>query len=216
MRNFILIANPISGKGNARNIAEQAYAALTESGHQGQLVFTSASGDAMRFAREAVSDGIQSVIACGGDGTLHEVVNGIAMVPDVTLGVLPCGRGNDFAAAVGIPLKPDAAIATLLSGTPIRVDLGCCYQNSSQQEGMEEWKNGRMDASQPSNLPTFQPNADNQQPTTNNYFESNSEEAISKAVRSWTNASVPQQWVARINSGKLDPAPKPETTTTDH
>ena len=47
-------------------------------------------------------------------------------------------------------------------------------------------------------------------------LESNSEEAISKAVRSWTNASVPQQWVARINSGKLDPAPKPETTTTDH
>ena len=46
-------------------------------------------------------------------------------------------------------------------------------------------------------------------------LESNSEEAISKAVRSWTNASVPQQWVARINSGKLDPAPKPETTTTD-
>ena len=47
-------------------------------------------------------------------------------------------------------------------------------------------------------------------------LESNSEEAISKAVRNWTNASVPQQWVARINSGKLDSAPKPETTTTDH
>ena len=47
-------------------------------------------------------------------------------------------------------------------------------------------------------------------------LESNSEEAISKAVRNWTNASVPQQWVARINAGKLDSAPKPETTTTDH
>ena len=132
MNNFTLIANPVSGKGHARNIAEQAYTALTESGCQGQLVFTSASGDAMRFAREAVSDGIRSVIACGGDGTLHEVVNGIAMVPDVTLGVLPCGRGNDFAAAIGVPLKPEAAIATLLSGTPIRVDLGRCYQNSPQ------------------------------------------------------------------------------------
>ena len=52
------------------------------------------------------------------------------------MGVLPCGRGNDFAAAVGIPLKPEAAIATLLSGTPIRVDLGCCY-NSSQQDGYQ-------------------------------------------------------------------------------
>ncbi len=47
-------------------------------------------------------------------------------------------------------------------------------------------------------------------------LESNSEEAISKVVRNWTNASVPQQWVAKINSGKLDSVPKPETTTTDH
>ena len=132
MNNFILIANPISGKGNAKSIAEQAYATLTESGYQGQLVFTSASGDAMRFAQEAVSDGVRSVIACGGDGTLHEVVNGIATVPEVTLGVLPCGRGNDFAAAIGVPLKPEAAIATLLSGTPIRVDLGCCYHSNQQ------------------------------------------------------------------------------------
>ena len=96
MNDFILIANPISGKGNAKNIAEEAYTALTESGAQGQLMFTSASGDAKRFAQEATSDGIRSVIACGGDGTLHEVVNGIAMAPNVILGVLPCGRGNDF------------------------------------------------------------------------------------------------------------------------
>ncbi len=129
MNDFILIANPISGKGNAKNVAEQGYAALTESGQQGQLVLTSVSGDAKRFAQEAIADGTRYVIACGGDGTLHEVVNGIATIPDVTLGVLPCGRGNDFAAAVGIPLKPEAAIATLLSGTPIRVDLGCCYSN---------------------------------------------------------------------------------------
>ncbi|MDE0154581.1 MAG: diacylglycerol kinase family lipid kinase [Gammaproteobacteria bacterium] len=122
------MANPISGKGHATGIAERAYTALTESGSQGQLTFTSASGDARRFAQEAVSDGIRFVIACGGDGTLHEVVNGIATVPDVTLGVLPCGRGNDFAATVGVPLKPKAAIATLLSGAAIRVDLGCCYR----------------------------------------------------------------------------------------
>lgn len=178
MNNFVLIANPISGKGHAKNVAEQAYTALTESGAQGQLMFTSASGDAKRFAREAAADGVRSVIACGGDGTLHEVVNGIATVPNVTLGVLPCGRGNDFAAAIGVPLKPEAAIATLVSGTPIRVDLGCCYQNSRQpsvpvsrqQERMEEWRNGRGDASEPSNLPTFQPNADNRQPTTDNHF----------------------------------------------
>ena len=163
MNDFILIANPISGKGHAKNVAEQGYAALTESGQQGQLVLTSASGDAKRFAQKAAADSTRYVIACGGDGTLHEVVNGIAMVPDVTLGVLPCGRGNDFAAAVGIPLKPEAAIATLLSGTPIRVDLGRCYQNSGQPSvvGFHQ----QEDITSPENLLT-----DNQQPKTNNYF----------------------------------------------
>ena len=157
MNNFILIANPISGKGHAKSIAEQAYTTLTASGAHGQLTFTSASGDAKRFAQEAVSNGVRSVIACGGDGTLHEVVNGIATVPDVTLGVLPCGRGNDFAAAIGVPLKPEAAIATLLSGTPIRVDLGRCYQNSSHQS--------KGEIVEPESSST-----DNRQPTTDNYF----------------------------------------------
>ena len=163
MNNFILIANPISGKGNAKNIAEQAYTALTESGRHGQLMLTSASGDAKRFAQEAVSDGTRFIIACGGDGTLHEVVNGIATVPDVTLGVLPCGRGNDFAAAIGVPLKSEAAIATLLYGTPIRVDLGRCYQDSRQLT---------VNSCQLKDA-TVEPESsltDNQQPTTNNYF----------------------------------------------
>ena len=129
MNNFILIANPISGKGKAKSVAEQAHAALTEAGQQGQLVFTAAAGDAKHFAHEAAAAGVRFIIACGGDGTLHEVVNGIATVPDVILGVLPCGRGNDFAAAIGVPLKPETAIATLLSGTPTHVDLGRCYHH---------------------------------------------------------------------------------------
>ena len=161
MNDYIIIANPISGKGHAKNVAEQAHAALTESGKQGQLLLTAASGDAKRFAEEAVSDGTRFIIACGGDGTLHEVVNGIATAPDVTLGVLPCGRGNDFAAAIGVPLKPEAAIATLISGTPIHVDLGCCY-NSLQQSAVSSQQE---DVTSPENLLT-----DNQQPTTDNYF----------------------------------------------
>ncbi|MDE0015678.1 MAG: diacylglycerol kinase family lipid kinase [Candidatus Poribacteria bacterium] len=174
MNDFILIANPISGKGHAKNVAEQGYAALTESGKQGQLILTSASGDAKRFAQEAFADGTPYVIACGGDGTLHEVVNGIAMAPDVTLGVLPCGRGNDFAAAVGIPLKPEAAIATLLSGTPICVDLGRCYQNRPQltvnshqlkRDLLNENPLPTTDNRQPTTI-----SSDNRQPTTDNYF----------------------------------------------
>ena len=156
MNDFILIANPISGKGRAKRVAEQAHAALTESGQQGQLVFTAAAGDAKHLAYEAAAAGVRFVIACGGDGTLHEVVNGIATLPDVILGILPCGRGNDFAAAIGIPLKPEMAIATLLSGTPIHVDLGRCYQINRELKG---------EAVQPEPSLT-----DNRQPTTDNYF----------------------------------------------
>ena len=161
MNDFILIANPISGKGKAKSIAEQAHAALTESGKHGQLILTSAAGDAKRFAEEAVSDGTRFVIACGGDGTLHEVVNSIATVPDVTLGILPCGRGNDFAAAIGVPLKPEAAIATLLSGTAIHVDLGRCY-NSNQQSAISNQQEG---ITSPENLLT-----DSRQPMADCYF----------------------------------------------
>lgn len=131
MNDFILIANPISGKGKAKTVAEQAYTALTSAGHHGSLELTSGTGDATRFAQEAVSAGTQRVIACGGDGTIHEVVNGIANVPDVTLGLLPCGRGNDFAAAIGVPRKPQHAIQTLFTGKTIHVDLGKIHSKES-------------------------------------------------------------------------------------
>ena len=157
MDTFILIANPISGKGRAKTIAEQAYAALTESGQTGTLALTAGPGDAERFAQDAVNAGIRKIIACGGDGTLHEVVNGIAQhsentpvpvargpvpreaadksqdtvargpVPRnaaITLGVLPCGRGNDFAAAIGVPRKTEEAVQNLFTGKPTQVDLG--------------------------------------------------------------------------------------------
>ena len=93
MDDYILIANPISGKGKAKSVAERTQNRLMDSGRKGQIKFTTGSGDAKDFAEVAVSDGIKWVIVCGGDGTLHEVVNGIATVPDVTLSIIPCGRG---------------------------------------------------------------------------------------------------------------------------
>ena len=124
MDDYILIVNPISGKGKGKDVAEQAHNALTTANQQGELKLTTGVDDVRRFTQDAISNGIKCVIACGGDGTLHEVVNTIAGVPDVTLGVLPCGRGNDLATAMKIPRKPERAIQTLLSGTTRRMDLG--------------------------------------------------------------------------------------------
>ena len=124
MDEYILIANPISGKGKGKTVAEQAHKALTFAGHKGELRLTTGMGDAKRFTQEAISNGIKWIYACGGDGTLHEVVNTIAGNTDVTLGVLPCGRGNDLATAMNISRKPHHAIQTLLNGTVKSMDLG--------------------------------------------------------------------------------------------
>ena len=123
-RDFLLIANPISGKGKAVGTAEQAFQQLTNAGHTGRLELTTQAGDANRIAQEAVENGSHWIIACGGDGTIHEVVNAIAEKPDMVLGVLPCGKGNDFAEALQIPTKPAEAIEVLLNGMTQQVDLG--------------------------------------------------------------------------------------------
>ena len=123
-RDFTLITNPISGKGKATVVAEQAFQRLTAEGYTGQAELTTQSGDAKRIAREAIENGSLWIIACGGDGTIHEVVNAIAEKPDIVLGVLPCGKGNDFAEALRIPTKPVEAIEVLLEGATRQVDLG--------------------------------------------------------------------------------------------
>ena len=79
---------------------------ILAAGYAGRLALTRRLGDAQQIACEAVASGSRWVIACGGDGTIHEVVNAIAERSDVILDVLPCGRGNDFARALKIPSKP--------------------------------------------------------------------------------------------------------------
>ena len=123
-QDFLLIANPISGKGKSKVIAEKAHQQLSSNGRRGKLTLTTQRGDAHRLAQEAIQNGCRWLIACGGDGTIHEVVNAIAARPEVTLGLIPCGRGNDFAKALGIPKNPDQAIQVLLSGRPFQVDVG--------------------------------------------------------------------------------------------
>lgn len=121
---FLLIANPISGKGKSKIIAEKAYRQLTANGRKGELTLTTQRGDAHRLAEEAIQNGCRWLIACGGDGTVHEIVNAIAARPEVILGLVPCGRGNDFAKALKIPKNLNQAIQVLLSGRPFQVDVG--------------------------------------------------------------------------------------------
>lgn len=86
--------------------------------------FTEAAGDARRLAQEAVAGGCEVVIAAGGDGTLNEVINGVAPHVDaVQVGLVPLGTGNDFARMLELPDGVDNCIETLRSGKTRAIDL---------------------------------------------------------------------------------------------
>jgi YegS/Rv2252/BmrU family lipid kinase len=88
---------------------------------------TAAAGDARRLATEAVSEGFEIVVAAGGDGTLNEVLNGIADAPEglarACLGLLPLGTVNVFACEMSIPTQLKAAWQTIQQGKETRIDL---------------------------------------------------------------------------------------------
>ena len=122
-RPLTVVVNPVAGGGRARRRAE----ALERELRKAQVPFdvreTAARGDARRFAGEA---GRSAVVAVGGDGTVHEVLDGLRPQGDVLgpLAVLPAGSGDDFAAATGFDRRPDRLVARLREGTERRIDCG--------------------------------------------------------------------------------------------
>ena len=81
---------------------------------------------ATELARQAAEDGYEVVISVGGDGTNHEVINGLMQVPEERrprLGIVPVGTGNDFASNVGIQTQPDIAMRQVFTGKPKRIDI---------------------------------------------------------------------------------------------
>jgi YegS/Rv2252/BmrU family lipid kinase len=92
---------------------------------------------ATQLARDAGQAGYDLVIAMGGDGTVHEVVNGLMQIPAQrrpVLGVVPVGSGNDFAFGIGVPRQADHALAHALNGQPSPVDLGLMTDERGRQE----------------------------------------------------------------------------------
>lgn len=123
MRPVPLILNPVAGGGRARRAAARVVAVLRQRGVSSTVLETRGPGDALRLAAGLAAAGEPLVAACGGDGTQHEVAAGLAG-SGTALGILPSGRGNDLAAALGIPPNPGAAAETLLAGRVRRIDLG--------------------------------------------------------------------------------------------
>jgi diacylglycerol kinase (ATP) len=117
-----LIANPVSG-GDARPRIQIALAALRQQGAVVDLYLTGARGDARKAAEQAIAQEYDRIVVAGGDGTLNEVVNGIAS-PCLPIAFLPFGTVNVFALEAGIPMQLEAACALAVQGTPRQISLG--------------------------------------------------------------------------------------------
>lgn len=117
-----LIANPVAG-GDARGRIARAQAHLERRGCRVELCLTRARGDARMAAAAARGQGFDRVIAAGGDGTLNEVLNGLAP-SGIPLAFLPLGTTNVFALEVGIPFEVEAACDIALDGEARPVCLG--------------------------------------------------------------------------------------------
>lgn len=119
----VIIANPASGAFPHNNHHEETVHYLQEQGWQVELWLTDGPGAAERLARRAVEQHISLVIAAGGDGTINEVIQGLAG-SDSALGVLPTGTVNVWAREMNIPLDRAKAREVLVQGQTRRIDLG--------------------------------------------------------------------------------------------
>src|ERR687886_2897655 len=94
---------------------------VRDKGHSIDPRVTWEPGDAERFAREGAALGVSAVVALGSDGTVNEVVNGLAG-SSVPLGIIPVGTANDFARQAGIPDRPDHALDVIPQRKPVLID----------------------------------------------------------------------------------------------
>jgi len=125
MRRVALIYNPMSGQQSARReaVVANVVAVLQGAGVDVKTIATDAPESAGLLAQEAIADGCDTVLACGGDGTVHEALQSM-VGGSAVLGVIPMGTANALAVDLGLPSSPVKAAKMLLKATPMRVSVG--------------------------------------------------------------------------------------------
>lgn len=119
----LIVINPAAGQLDTERTLRLLAGAFAVRGASFDLFHTAGAGDAERAARHAAQGGYRAVVAVGGDGTVGEVISGLAG-SDVPLGIIPKGTGNQVAVNLGIPRDIEDAVDVAVNGVPARVDLG--------------------------------------------------------------------------------------------
>jgi diacylglycerol kinase (ATP) len=117
-----LVVNPTAGKGRGARVADAVSARLSTGGAEVEQIRGTDADDAVVRCHAAVADGIDALVAVGGDGMVHLAEQAVATT-GVPLGVIAAGTGNDFAASLGLPTKdPLAAADVVLRNRPRVID----------------------------------------------------------------------------------------------
>lgn len=126
-----MIVNPKSAGGSTRDRWSEVASDLRAHFGPFRTAFTRGPGAGIELARKAAETGQRLIIACGGDGTINEIANGIIISgADCEMGVFPSGTGGDFRRSLGIPSEPREAARALRTGETKTIDVGrVTYQN---------------------------------------------------------------------------------------
>jgi len=135
-----LIFNPHANRGRAWNIGPQIQSIVAR---HGEAAWSSSEypTQATLLAQQAAEEGFDTVVAIGGDGTVHEVINGLMRLPAERrplLGIVPVGSGNDFAASIPMETDVERAMQRVFAGEPRPVDIGLLRDNTGR---LEYWDN---------------------------------------------------------------------------
>ena len=131
-----LIFNPTANLGRAWSVASALRPIVAEFGNA-DWTGTVYPTHATELALQAAEEGYETVVAMGGDGTMHEVLNGLMQVPAERrprMGIVPLGSGNDLAFSCDISTNPEEAMRQALSGAPMPVDVGSVCDGRGRQE----------------------------------------------------------------------------------
>jgi diacylglycerol kinase (ATP) len=125
MHKAMLLYNPLSGRRCKRRLADidAALAVLREAGIDASAAPTRAASDATDQTRQAIADGCDTVFACGGDGTIHDVLQGLVGT-NVALAIIPLGTANSLAHDLHLPLSPPDAAQAALKAKSRRIAVG--------------------------------------------------------------------------------------------
>jgi YegS/Rv2252/BmrU family lipid kinase len=139
----LVIVNPKSASGATRNNWSAIASDLRTHFGPFQVAFTKGPGNGVDLAKRSAIEGRKMIIACGGDGTINEIANGIiASETDCELGIFPSGTGGDFRRTLGIPSEPREAARAMRDGRTEAIDVGrVTFRNFDGEETSRHFLN---------------------------------------------------------------------------